>query len=80
MSANTNPASARPNFHCPMHTEVNQTIPGVCPKCGMDLVPEGARFGMLRHILSMPRHMLRKPWTLVIMGVVMAIMVALMMR
>jgi len=63
-----------------MHTEVNQTIPGVCPKCGMDLVPEGARFGMLRHILSMPRHMLRKPWTLVIMGVVMAIMVALMMR
>jgi heavy metal-binding protein len=57
MSANTNTVSAQPNFHCPMHTEVNQRIPGVCPKCGMELVPEGARFGMVRHILSMPRHM-----------------------
>jgi hypothetical protein len=35
---------------------------------------------MLRHILSMPRHMLRKPWLLVIMGIAMAIMAALMMR
>ncbi len=80
MSPNMNSASAPPNFHCPMHAEVNQTIPGVCPKCGMDLVPEGIRFGMLRHMMSMPRHMLRKPWTLVVMAVAMAIMAALMMR
>jgi hypothetical protein len=38
----------------------------------MDLVPEGARFGMLRHMLSMPRHMLRRPWMLG--GMAMAIM------
>jgi hypothetical protein len=80
MSANTNPASAQPNFHCPLHTEVKQTLPGACPRCGMDLVPEGARFGMLRHISSMPGHMLRKPWMLAIMGAAMSIMVALMMR
>jgi hypothetical protein len=64
-----------------MHAEVHQSIPGVCPKCGMDLVPEGARFGMLRHMMSMPRHMLRRPWMLVVMGAAMvAIMAALMMR
>ena len=79
MSPNTNPASAPPNFYCPMHAEVNQAIPGVCPECGMDLVPEGTRFGMLRHMLSMPRHMLRRPWMLVVMVVAMAIMAVLMM-
>jgi Heavy metal binding domain len=71
---------APPNFYCPMHAEVKQANPGVCPKCGMDLIPEGARFGMLRHMLSMPRHMFRRPWMLVVMGVAMAIMAALMMR
>jgi Heavy metal binding domain len=80
MSSNTNSASAAPNFYCPMHVEINQTIPGLCPKCGMDLVPEGARFSMLRHMLSMPRHMLSRPWMLVVMGAAMAIMAALMMR
>lgn len=78
MSANNSPASAPLSFHCPMHAEVNQTSPGVCPKCGMDLVPEGARFGMLRHMLSMPKHMLRKPWMLGVMGVAMAIMAVVM--
>jgi Cu+-exporting ATPase len=24
---------------CPMHSEVRQSGPGKCPKCGMDLVP-----------------------------------------
>jgi hypothetical protein len=80
MSLKTNSASALPNFCCPMHAGVNQAIPGLCPKCGMDLVPEGARFSMLRHMLSMPRHMLPRPWMLVVMGVAMAIMAALMMR
>lgn len=58
-----------------MHAEVIQTIPGVCPKCGMDLVPEG----MLRHMMSMPRHILRRPWMLVLMGVVMAAIMAILM-
>lgn len=78
MSPKTNPVSASPNFHCPMHAEISQTMPGPCPKCGMDLVPQGARFGMLRHMLSMPRHMFRKPWALAVMGVAMAIMAVLM--
>jgi hypothetical protein len=77
MSLSTNSVSA-PNFYCPMHAEVDQAVPGVCPKCGMDLVPESARFGMFRHILSMPRHMLRKPWLLVAMGAAMVVMAALM--
>jgi hypothetical protein len=25
-------------YTCPMHPEVNQTTPGTCPKCGMQLV------------------------------------------
>lgn len=25
-------------YTCPMHPEVVQSKPGVCPKCGMDLV------------------------------------------
>ena len=29
-------------YTCPMHPEVRERTPGRCPKCGMDLVPEGA--------------------------------------
>jgi hypothetical protein len=43
-------------YTCPMHPEVRRPGPGKCPKCGMDLIPEGARFGMLRHMLSSPMH------------------------
>jgi hypothetical protein len=43
-------------YTCPMHPEVRQPNPGKCPKCGMNLVPEGARFGMLQHVLSSPMH------------------------
>lgn len=39
---------------CPMHPEVRQSDAGKCPKCGMNLVPEGARFGMLRHVIGNP--------------------------
>jgi hypothetical protein len=46
----------------------------------MALVPEGARFGMLRHMMGMPKHMLRRPWMLALMVVAMAIMAAMMTR
>lgn len=60
-------------YVCPMHADVRQPGPGQCPKCGMALVPEGARFGLLRHMASNPLH-------LVIMGGIMiAVMVAVMM-
>jgi hypothetical protein len=39
-----------------MHTNVRQEQPGKCPECGMDLLPEGTRFGLLRHMLSSPLH------------------------
>ena len=41
-------------YLCPMHPGVRQANPGKCPKCGMDLLPEGARFGMLRHMSRSP--------------------------
>ena len=60
-------------FLCPMHPDVRQPNPGKCPKCGMDLIPEGTRFGMLRHMTS-------SPLPLVVMAAVMlALMVAVMM-
>lgn len=36
-----NPAikpTAKTNYTCTMHPEVKSEKPGVCPKCGMDLV------------------------------------------
>ena len=58
---------------CPMHSKVRQAGPGKCPKCGMDLLPEGTRFGMLRH-------MVRSPVMLAVMAAVMlAIMAVIMM-
>ena len=59
-------------YVCPLHADVRQPGPGRCPKCGMALVPEGARFGLLRHMASNPLH-------LVIMGgILIAVMVAVM--
>jgi hypothetical protein len=53
---------------CPMHPEVRQAGGGKCPKCGMALVPEGARLGLLRHVTA-------NPWMLAIMaGVMFALM------
>lgn len=39
-----------------MHAEVRHAGPGKCPKCGMDLLPEGTRFALFRHITSNPWH------------------------
>jgi len=46
--------SAGQVYLCPMHAEVRQPNPGKCPKCGMDLLPEGTRFAMLRHMSKSP--------------------------
>jgi Cu+-exporting ATPase len=32
-------------YTCPMHPEVEQSGPGSCPKCGMDLEPKGGDTG-----------------------------------
>jgi hypothetical protein len=42
---------------CPMHSSVRQPYAGKCPKCGMDLLPEGTRFALLRHMASNPLHL-----------------------
>ena len=56
-------------YYCPMHADVRQSAPGTCTRCGMPLVPEGTRFGLLHHMLGNPLH-------LVLMGVVMVVIMA----
>jgi hypothetical protein len=48
----TQPQSADLVYLCPMHTDVRRSALGKCPQCGMDLLLEGTRFGMLRHMLK----------------------------
>lgn len=55
-------------YFCPMHADVREPSPGTCPKCGMDLVPEGTRFAILRHVMSSPVHL----------GAMAAVMIAIM--
>ena len=50
------PASDGTVYVCPMHSGVRQPGPGLCPECGMNLLPEGTRFAMLRHMMSKPLH------------------------
>lgn len=69
MGATPNPAV----YICPMHAEVRETRPGRCPTCGMNLVPEGARFKLLRHMLGSPMHIA------VMAGIMVAVMAAAMM-
>jgi len=59
-------------YVCPMHSAVRQAGPGQCPTCGMPLVPEGTRFGLVRHIFSNPMH-------LIMLAVMAALMIAAMM-
>ena len=59
-------------YVCPMHSGIRQPNPGKCPKCAMDLLPEGTKFGLLRH-------MTKNPVMLIIMAAIMlAIMMAVM--
>ena len=44
------------SYLCPMHSDVRQPGAGKCPRCGMDLVPEGTKFAILRHMASNPLH------------------------
>jgi Heavy metal binding domain len=66
-----NAASA--GYFCPMHTSVHQPSPGKCSKCGMDLIADGTRFGLLRHMMSNPLHLI------MMVAVMVAIMAAAMM-
>jgi hypothetical protein len=56
-------------YTCPMHSDVREAGPGQCPKCGMDLLPEGTRFALLRHMISSPMH-------LAVMGALMIVLMA----
>jgi len=38
-TAKKHSAPVATKYTCPMHKEVIMDKPGVCPKCGMDLVP-----------------------------------------
>jgi hypothetical protein len=60
-------------YICPMHAEVREPQPGRCPECGMNLVPEGARFKFLRHMLGSPMHIA------VMAGIMVVVMAAAMM-
>ena len=60
-------------YVCPMHPDIRQQSSGKCPKCGMNLLPEGTRFAMLRHMMSNPVHLL------VMAAVMLALMAAAMM-
>jgi len=57
-------------YVCPMHPEVRLPNPGKCPNCGMDLLPEGTRFAMLRH-------MAKSPMMLIVMLAIMVVIMAM---
>jgi hypothetical protein len=61
------------SYTCPMHREVRTSGPGKCPKCGMDLLPEGTRFAMLQHVIGNPRMLI------IMLAAMLALMAAAMM-
>ena len=65
--------SSAPLYLCPMHSDVRELTAGKCPHCGMPLVLQGARFGLLRHMFSSPLHIA------VMVAVMLAVMAAVMM-
>jgi hypothetical protein len=67
--------SAAPVYVCPMHPGDRQAVAGKCPHCNMDLVLEGTRFGILRHMASSPLHIaVMVAVMLVLMGSAMMLM------
>jgi hypothetical protein len=63
---------ARKVYTCPMHRNVREEQAGKCPECGMDLLPEGTRFGMLRHIAKSP--LMIAAMVIVMIGIMMVAM------
>jgi hypothetical protein len=61
-------------YFCPMHSKVRQPYAGKCPKCGMELVPEGTPFALLRHMASNPLHLTMAGIMVAIMAVAMMMM------
>jgi heavy metal-binding protein len=61
-----------PVYVCPMHSDVRAAAPGTCPHCHMQLVREGTRFGVLKHVFS-PLHIA------IMVAVMLAVMAAVMM-
>jgi hypothetical protein len=54
-ASNMNPTQHQAAVYlCPMHPDVRLPNPGRCAKCRMELLPEGTRFGMLRHMAKSP--------------------------
>jgi hypothetical protein len=62
-----------PVYVCPMHSDVRAAGPGTCPHCHMQLVPEGTRFAILKHIASRPLHLA------IMVAAMLAVMAAVMM-
>ncbi len=45
-----------PAYTCPMHPEVEQQVPGSCPKCGMALEPMGIPVATTKNGYTCPMH------------------------
>jgi hypothetical protein len=60
-------------YICPIHADVRQPGPGKCPKCGMNLMPEGTRFALFRHMIQNPMMLI------VMVALMLAVMTAAMM-
>jgi len=74
MSANVSKPPPGGQFYvCPMHADVRQTRAGKCPRCGMDLLPEGTRFALLRHMIKSPIMLM------IMVAAMIAVMAAVMM-
>jgi hypothetical protein len=56
-----------------MHRDMRAPGPGKCPRCGMNLLPAGTRFALLRHIAGNPRMLV------FMVAVMIAVMAAIMM-
>ena len=59
------------SLHLPDASRRSSTVAGKCVQCGMDLLPEGTRFALARHLLSNPLHLVSM---LVLMAIAMMVM------
>ncbi len=63
------------SYTCPMHPEVQRDEPGTCPKCGMNLVLQGAAEGY-KHNYNKPRRNRKALWTIVIIAIFILLVIA----